>query len=174
MVVKPINPPLVSVARKIPPTLIVIHSTAGSNLSGAVDTLRERNLGYNYIIDKDGVVYKCCPAGNYTYHAGNSYGPREEAQRVSKQQDDGGNFVAGCSVNSYSVGISFVHENDGRQVTDAQKVAVRELIKALKDQFPSIEWLTGHRLVSPGRKSDPNDFQIGPVAAELDLKLFVP
>src|SRR4051794_39526630 len=91
--------------RKMPKPLtgIVMHSTAGGNLSGAIDTLRLNGNSYSYIIDHDGTITKCTPAGMRANHAGVSHGW------------DGD----GC--NDYALGISFVHSNDGKTpVLDAQ------------------------------------------------------
>src|SRR5580704_15114005 len=95
--------------------LVVLHSTAGSERSpasadNAIATLRLRGLSYHYIITKDGSVIKCLPVGQKAYHAGSSYGPHEAERGISTAQDAEGNFVAGTSVNGYSVGISFVND----------------------------------------------------------------
>lgn len=151
--------------------LIVLHATAGSSLRGAIDTLRKRGLGYHYLIDKAGVIHKGAPYTRRTGHAGNSYGPNEEARGVSRKQDGEGKFVAGCGVNDTSIGISFVNRNDGRDpYTAKQQAAVRELIEVLKAECDDLEWVSTHALVSPGRKSDPLGFDLDALAHDVGLK----
>lgn len=150
---------------------VVFHATAGSTLSGALDALRKAKLSYHYIIEKDGTVTKCVPLSRVAYHAGNSYGPHEAAKGVSRKQFANNpinralkrvaKFVAGCSVNGYSIGISFVNLNDGKdQITAAQWEAAIDLVAAIRNQHP-IKWITTHVLVSPGRKFDPATFRLG-------------
>ena len=128
-------------ARKKPCSTVVLHATAGSSLSGAIETLLRRGISYHYIIDKCGLVTKCAPYTRVAYHAGKSHGPD------------------GPSVNSYSVGISFVNRNNGKDpYTEAQKTAAEELIKELVKATPSLKYLTTHRQISWPRKNDPVGF----------------
>ncbi len=156
----------------IPITTIVLHSTAGSTLAGAIATLRARKLGYHYIIDRDGTVWKCAPVSRKVGHAGNSYGPREEMKRVSRKQNNRSEFVAGCSVNGYTIGISFVNENIGAShpVTSRQISAAEDLVLAIKSVIPTLEYVTTHAIVSPGRKSDPRTVDLNDFAGIVGLK----
>jgi N-acetyl-anhydromuramyl-L-alanine amidase AmpD len=150
-------------------SLIVMHATAGTSLSGAISTLRQRGLGYHYLIDTDGRIVKGAPTSRVVGHAGNSYGPREQARGVSRQQRHGGEFVAGCSVNGYSIGVSFVHPNDGvTAITRKQWDAAVALVWALAAAH-TIEWVTTHAIVSPGRKTDPRPFNLDAFAKECRL-----
>lgn len=170
MRIKSIEPPLAHRPRpagtKI--SLIVMHATAGvehpdSSVQNAVDTLRERGLAYHYLIAKDGSIYKCCPSLAQAGHAGSSYGPEEARAGVSPKQHTGRkgggkawHFVAGCSVNAYSVGISLVNRNDGFDPYPAAQIrAALELVAQLKAAIPTICWITAHFAVSPHRKDDP-------------------
>jgi AmpD protein len=115
-----------------------MHATAGRTLVGAVETLIKRKISYHYIIDKDGVVTQCVPFSEVAFHAGVSKGPE------------------GASVNGYSVGISFVNLNDGRDpYTEVQKQAAKELVKQLMLLEPGLRYLTSHRQISWPRKNDP-------------------
>lgn len=153
--------------------LIVLHATAGATLAGAVATLRERGLGYHYLIDKSGAVYKGCPVLAQTGHAGNSYGPREADAGVDRKQNRKGEFNAKCSVNPYSLGISFVNLNDGVDpYTAAQERAVRDLIVALKAVLPELSALTTHAIVSPRRKNDPLGFDVDALARDVGLAVW--
>lgn len=154
----------------VPISLVVMHSTAGSSLAGAISTLRQKGYGYHYLIDKDGTVWKGAPYSRSVGHAGNSYGPREESKRVSRRQDSHSNFVAGCSVNGYSIGISFVNENNGKvPITQVQLNSAEELVKELKAALPKLEWITTHAIVSPHRKTDPRLFGLNSFAKQVGL-----
>lgn len=147
---------LASRARTERCTTIVLHSTDGASAGSSISWLRKIGLSYNYVIERDGQITKCVPLSRYAFHAGNSYGPHEERKGVSRRQDRHGNFVAGCSVNSYSVGISFAnYESRGEPLTDAQLDACAWLVKVIADSSDDIRWLTTHAFVSPGRKKDP-------------------
>lgn len=167
----PINNWLASRERKEYCTLVLLHATAGGSFSGALQALRQRELSYNFIIEKNGVIRKCVPYKRYSFHAGNSYGPREEARGVSTEQvfkkGVGWIWKAGCSVNSYSVSISFVNLNDGLDgYTVEQYTACAELIDVLIGELP-LEHISTHFAVSPKRKSDPRGFQVGKVCGPL-------
>jgi len=136
--------------RKQGVTTVVLHHTAGASamstiayLRGPWSALKNRFLGrsasYHYIIERDGMIYKCVPTSKRAWHAGRSNGPD------------------GSDVNSYSVGIAFANRGDGEDYTLAQVRACEELIAALYVQFPRLKWLTTHRLITK-RKIDPAYF----------------
>ena len=155
----------------VPVSLIVMHSTAGSSLAGAVSTLRARGYGYHYLIDKDGSVWKGCPIARSVGHAGNSYGPREEERDVGRRQNSRAEFIAGCSVNGYSIGISFVNENNGRTpLSPAQVDSAINLVRAIHAVMPSVTHITTHAIVSPHRKTDPKMFDLERFALITGLK----
>jgi hypothetical protein len=56
---------------------IVCHQTAGDGLESAITTLANRKLSYNFIVDKDGKIYKLVSAENKSGHSweANSYSP---------------------------------------------------------------------------------------------------
>lgn len=160
---------------------IVMHSTAGASLDGDLNTLEERGVGYHYLIDRDGKVYKLVPLKRQTGHAGSSYGPQEAAAGLDRSQypftkenrDTGRvhHFVAGCSVNRYTVGISFCNKNDGKEaITLAQFASALDLVAAVRRQFPRMKWITCHYEVSPKRKSDPRLFDLEAFAQKVGLK----
>lgn len=149
---------------------IVLHATGGSTVVGALDALREKGLGYHYIVDQNGHVYKAVSAADETYHAGSSYGPHEAKEGLSRAQKRTGEFIAGCSVNTYSVGVSLVNLNNGKDPYDHDQIeALIELLKAIKAQIPTIKYLTTHAIVSPGRKTDPRGLNLDSVAAAVGL-----
>lgn len=179
MTIYPLDPPLAHHLRVASPSLIVLHATGGSTASGAIDTLREKGFSYHYLIEgpreQDGKVIKCVPASSVAYHAGNSYGPHEEQAHVSSHQDDGSNFVAHCSVNSYSLGVSFVNMDDGvAPYSEAQVDSAAELVKELVAAYPTITAITTHKIVSPGRKTDPTGFDVASFGQRVGLPVWRP
>lgn len=150
--------------------LVVLHSTAGSSLSGAIATLRSRGLSYHYLIDKDGTIVEAAPTSRKAFHAGNSYGPREKSKGIDPRQDAQARFVAKTSVNAYSIGISFVNRNDGVDpYTQEQMDAVEALLRLLMAKHEALRYLTTHFAVSPKRKTDPRGFPYESLADRVGL-----
>lgn len=161
-------------------TGFILHSTAGEDTAGAIVTLIEKGLSYNYLIEKEGRVIKLIPSANRGFHAGSSYGWEQEARGVNRAQYANtpanrragrvGNFVAGCSVNDYTVGISFVHNNNGRtHLHDAQIKAATELLRELKTAFPQADRVSTHYGVSHPRKTDPDPCDSRAIASAAGL-----
>ena len=143
---------LASKPRKRPASTIVLHATAGSSLGGAISTLKLRGCSYHYLIAKDGRITKTVPIGRVAYHAGVSEGPE------------------GPNVNGYSVGISLVNLNDGKDpYTDAQIDACAFLVRNLAANLPSLRWITTHYAIAPKRKTDPRGFDPSMVAGRLEV-----
>lgn len=120
---------------------IVIHWTGGNTLSGAVNTLYKRGVGYHFLIDNDGTIVQGNKITDRARHAGSSYGPN------------------GKDVNSYSIGISLVAK--GYDFGDIYVEQINSLINLIENLFENdtlknnIKWITGHHQVSPKRKDDP-------------------
>ena len=165
---------------------VVLHATAGPTFKGAFQALVVGRLSYHYIVEdqrgSDGLIRKLVPYSRAAYHAGSSYGPHEQARGVSRAQYPYntlnrslrrvGKFVAGCSVNPYSVGISFVNLNDGKDgYSAAQYKACLDLILELREVLP-LKHLTTHAIVSPGRKTDPKNFPVVQMANDCGLPLW--
>lgn len=148
--------------RSLRPTTVVLHATAGGTLAGAVETLRERGLGYHYLIEPDGRVWKGAPIARQVGHAGESVGPE------------------GASVNRYSIGVSWVNLNDGIQpITAAQLAAAEELLQVLRQGLPCLRWLTTHYAITVQpdggyRKSDPRGVDVESLAASAGLRPWKP
>lgn len=153
---------------------IVLHATAGSTSAGAIATLRQRRLSYHALIEdqkeRDGHIIKCVPYGAAAYHAGNSRGPRQVRRGLPGTQTGLLNWSQNQSVNMETIGISFINRNDGRDPYSAAQIeSCIWLIQRLKEQFPTIRWISGHRDVSPGRKNDPKGLDIQAIADAVDL-----
>lgn len=126
-------------------TIVLHHDAAGSGL-GSINYLRgttgKNRASYHYMIERDGLIYKCVPSTKRAWHAGVSRGPH------------------GADVNSYSLGICLSNWGgfEGRFETypDVQVKACTELINTLIGVFP-LKWITTHRLIT-NRKVDPARF----------------
>jgi N-acetyl-anhydromuramyl-L-alanine amidase AmpD len=160
-------------------TGIIFHADDGKSIDGTVETLRTRGLAYHYLIGRDGIVWTAYGDQNtwlpVAAHAGNSYGPTEEFRGVSKAQDAAGNFIAKCSVNSYTIGIAFqCYDTGGQELTGDQIRAAIELVAILKTKVPTLAWISTHAIVSPGRKTDPKAFDVDEFSAKVGLPVWRP
>lgn len=130
---------LASRPRRTPATTVVLHATDGASGASSINWLRRIGLSYHYVIERDGQVTKCVPVGRVAFHAGVSEGPD------------------GADVNRYSVGIAFANwESQGELITQAQVDACKNLVQVLARNIPTLQYLTTHRAISPGRKNDPS------------------
>jgi len=138
-----------------PPSTIVVHASAGASALSSINWLKKIGLSYHFIIDRDGTIYKCVPVGppaRVAYHAGKSIGPE------------------GANVNGYSIGVCFANKNDGEPYTNEQEQAMIDLCRLIKQAYPTIKWLTTHRLIAPRRKTDPFNWKfLLAVAQSLNL-----
>lgn len=148
--------------RGMRPDTVVLHATAGATLAGAIETLRERGLGYHYLIDKNGDVWKGAPTLRLVGHAGDSVGPH------------------GPRVNGYSIGVSWVNLNDGEDpLTPAQMESAIALLRELRDGLPDLKWLTTHYAITVRtdgsyRKSDPRGVDVVALASATRLQAWKP
>lgn len=141
MVINEVVPRLPSRPRIKPLTTIVLHSTAGASAESSIRVLRQRGLSYHAIGDRDGAIFKCVNLGRVAFHAGESKGPN------------------GPNVNEYALGYSFANLNTGHDpYTKPAIQACSEWIFAILDAYPSVEYITTHRLISWRRKTDPRGF----------------
>jgi hypothetical protein len=160
-------------------TGIIFHADDGKSIEGTEETLRAKGLAYHYLIARDGVIWTAygdretwLPVAS---HAGNSYGPTEEFKGVSKKQDADGRFVAGCSVNPYTVGIAFqCYDTGDQELTTEQLKASEELVGILKEKVRTLEWISTHAIVSPGRKTDPKSFDVDAFSKKVGLPAWRP
>lgn len=112
--------------------LVVLHDTAGPTLAGAESTLKQRGLGYHYMIDKDGQAYQYAEPHETLYHA--------------------------IGFNEGTVAISFVGGGDYGEVNERQIHSCIDLIEevmTLKHPKVQLEGVTCHKHVNKGRKIDP-------------------
>ena len=130
---------LLSRARRKPCNTVVLHATDGASAASSIDWLRQIWLSYHYLIERDGTITKCVPYTRVAYHAGKSVGPE------------------GKNVNDYSVGIAFANfQSKGELLTERQIDAAYFLTRELKLAVPTLQYVTTHYAISPGRKTDPS------------------
>lgn len=122
----------------IVPQSIVIHWTASDNWESVYnyfygeEATKDReygklNLTSHFLVDRDGTIYRLTPETYLNRHA--------------------------IGLNWCSIGIENVGGVGGRQdLTDAQLKANTELVKYLKDKYPSIKYLLGHYQQDYGKK----------------------
>lgn len=126
---------------------IVIHCSAtraGQDVRAAdIDKWhKERGfacIGYNYVIDLDGTVEVGRPLNRDGAHC-NTAG------------------LSGQSYNKHSIGICYVggldaNGNPADTRTDAQKIAMEQLVHELMNKYP-IKEVIGHRDASPDKNGD--------------------
>jgi len=110
------------------PRAFIIHHTAGRGTpQGVIDTLNQRGLGVQYIMDRDGKIYQVG-------------GPGESQMRP------GSGVGAGLS-NANTVGMEVIAKDDS-DVTPQQVAAAREFVNKT---YPGIA-VYGHGQVNPGHK----------------------
>jgi hypothetical protein len=94
---------------------MVIHHTGGRNMSGAVQTLKDRGLSVQFIVDRDGKVYQLTDKDNViAFHARTNPGERFK--------------------NSNAIGVEVVGANDD-DILDVQIQATKRLIRTLSEKY---------------------------------------
>lgn len=118
----------------ITPTGFVVHHTGGGGTpEGVINTLNERGLGVQYVMDRDGKIYSALPEGTRGAHIQNS------------------NNGSGLS-NQNTLGMEIIAKDAG-DVTPQQKAAAAAFItaKAAQYGFP-VSNVFGHGEVNQGHK----------------------
>ena len=137
------------------PESITLHWTATYNIENAINVLRSRKVGYNFLIDINGTIVQTLSVNRRANHAGTSWGPR------------GNTWTSDGCLNDYSIGISFVftpekqyekyfiHDaGEIQKINSKQLKSAAELIACLKTSYPSIKWVTSHFEIVPWNKGD--------------------
>ena len=153
---------------------VVLHASATGDVTTAVREFKDQGLSCHYLVDKAGTPHKCVPYSAVAFHAGNSFGPHEATRGTSRQQDGNFNFVEMTSVNEYSIGLCLVNLNDGIDFYPQEQFdGTVRLLKDLRGVLPSLKYLTTHYWVSPGRKTDPDGFDVVRIARLTGLEIWV-
>jgi N-acetylmuramoyl-L-alanine amidase len=110
------------------PAAFIVHHTSGrGTVDGVVQTLKERGLGVEYVMDRDGNIYQTGGPGAQNIKAG---------------------WGAGAGLNNSNVVGMEIIALDDKDVTDAQKQSFARFIAARYPNTP----LFGHGEVNPGHK----------------------
>lgn len=130
---------------------VVLHATADADTMESVrwccapKSENPNPVSYHAIIDRDGTVYQLVDVTQRAWHAGVS------------------NFRGRENVNDFSIGLSFGNKNDGvEKYSDAQYAVGAALVATWIRRFPmiSIDRITTHAEIAPGRKTDPVRFDM--------------
>lgn len=154
------------------PDTIVIHYTAGSGLTSAVDSMckPESKASAHLAVGRNGEVVQLVPFNRIAWHAGvskwkernglNPYSLGIEVVNWGRLDKQGNSLItwAGQTLVE-SEGVLLKHKNDTapawwQTYPQPQLDKVTELCRALKKVYP-IKEILGHDDISPGRKSDP-------------------
>lgn len=131
--------------RTLPPALVVMHATGGTNSLSWLTTHSGSSVSSHLLIRKDGHVYRLVEDAGVAYHAG-----------VSKWARFGG--PGQPSINTVSFGIELENLNTGRdpyplaQVFAAARAVARWILAY--GFMPTVS----HATIAPGRKDDPLGF----------------
>ncbi|HRK16869.1 MAG TPA: N-acetylmuramoyl-L-alanine amidase [Prosthecobacter sp.] len=175
MIIQRINKWLSVKARpkNVQPTLLILHATAGASAKSSIDYLRSKGNAYHYIIARDSkdsdwtyksddsecVAFHCVPHENYARHVSTT---------IPVPGTGGGH------INDHSIAISLANLQShvpkdpapgDEEYTPQQLLALNELLALLKEEVPSLKFLTTHAVVQPWSRSDPLRID-GPALAE--------
>lgn len=149
---------------------VVLHQSAQPAVAPLIEALRESRHSYHYVIDLDGTIHKCVPYCAVAFHAGNSYGPHEEARGTSRQRDGRHHFVELTSVNEYTIAICLMR-GDG-PAPPAQLKACAKFLQDLKEPLPRLTYLTTHEAVAPGQAEEFIGVDLEKLAIDAGLKVW--
>jgi N-acetyl-anhydromuramyl-L-alanine amidase AmpD len=126
----------------VEPDAIVLHCDASAHVEGTVSWLTSptSKVSYHTLFDRDGATYwTFVPTTKRAWHAGAS------------------TFDGRPNCNDYSVGVAFANANNGEPYGDAMLHAAAVYCAGLMHKHPliTLERITTHAIVSPGRKTDP-------------------
>jgi N-acetyl-anhydromuramyl-L-alanine amidase AmpD len=129
-------------ARPSPITALVLHATADTGEMASVDWCcrAESKVSYHLIVGRAGVIHHLVPVSRRAWHAGVS------------------SFDGVPNVNDYSIGVAFANRNDGKEpYPEAQLAAGAALVASYMKLYTAItlDRVTTHAVIAPGRKFDP-------------------
>lgn len=115
---------------------IIHHTAGGGNVDGVIETLRQRNLGVQYVIDREGQIHQLLPDRAVGRHMRNGWGE----------------LGVGLD-NTNTVGVEVIAKND-KDVLPVQVAAAQSLAVELgrKYGFNPATSTWGHGQVNPGHK----------------------
>lgn len=137
---------------------IVIHDSGTEGITSPLDwtSRREAQVGYHYLIGRDGAIYETIDPAQRAWHAGTS--------ELHGRKD----------VNTFSLGVCFVDSDVAPSPYPlAQLDAGAELCAELCSRYSiPLNRIVGHDMVAPGRKIDPGaDFPWREFLIEVGVRL---
>jgi len=126
---------------------IVLHWTSATDINTSIKKARAAKVNYHFFIDTNGEIIQTAPLSRKIPHAGWSYGPN------------------GAYCNGYSYAIGIVKKGAYSEET---LNSIKDLIINIRIINPNVKYVTGHNLVSPGRRSDPQDFDFKTLASSVE------
>lgn len=135
---KQLNTPNVSHGRRIKPQAIVLHHTAGSYAGSVAWCLDPSSrVSYHAIVAKDGRRTVLADPDERTWHAGVS------------------TFRGRKDLNSWSVGVAFEGDTNKRELNEVEMESMADYLLPIMIRYGlTLDDVTDHRTVSPGRKDD--------------------
>ncbi len=130
---------------------VALHADASTNAKASADWCcvpapkNPNPVAYHTIVERDGRVYHLVDPMRRAWHAGKS------------------SFMGRDDVNDFAIGLCFSNRNDGKErYTDDQYTVGAALVAGWMKRFPKItlERITTHAIISPGRKTDPLGFDV--------------
>lgn len=123
-----------------PCRVLVLHSDAGASDAGTLGWLADpvSKVSYHALIGRNGKVYSCVRPEHRAWHAGVSL------------------WQGVKDVNSISYGLAYANRNNGKEaLTPVQVAAGLAEIERLARTITTLEAVTTHAAIAPGRKTDP-------------------
>jgi len=123
------------------PVLIVVHWVAGS-FNSCIRTFEEglRQASAHFVISKNGDVVQMVDLKNRAWHAGKS------------ETKDFGPYC-----NNYSIGIELEGPPSFVGLNGWNKEQIKSLVEVchhIQKEIPTVQYITDHSTISPGRKID--------------------
>lgn len=140
---------------RIVPKGIVLHHTAGSYAGSVAWCLNpESKVSYHCIVDMNGDRTILALPTQRAWHAGKS---------SFKGQSDCNSFMLGVSVS----GNTYNRDLTAREIDSVADYCVEQM----KEFGITLDWVTTHKAVSPGRKTDVSDKAFQQIVDAIKIRL---
>jgi len=152
---KLLNSPNVSQGKRIKPQAIVLHHTSGTYGGSVAWCMNPASrVSYHCIVAKDGRRSTLADPDERTWHAGVS------------------SWRGKRDLNSWSIGAAFEGDTYKRPLGEDEMASMAEYLEPLMKLYRlTIDDVTDHRTVSPGRKDDLNPVELARFKAYLAAAL---
>jgi N-acetyl-anhydromuramyl-L-alanine amidase AmpD len=152
---KLLNTPNTSQGRRIKPKAIVLHHTSGSYAGSVAWCMNPASrVSYHCIVARDGRRSTLADPDERTWHAGVS------------------SWRGKRDLNSWSIGAAFEGDTYKRPLGEDEMASMAEYLEPLMRLYRlTLDDVTDHRTVSPGRKDDLNPVELARFKAYLGQRL---